>query len=80
MAVKPDHLASSTPHTGAQRKEKRDIAGKHLSDCIAVLEELVDTYDPDTDGPFSACHPRTGAASMKRQLENILKALKTAKV
>lgn len=45
-----------------------------------MLEELVDTYDPDTEGPFSACHPRTGAASMKRQLENILKALKTAKV
>ncbi|WP_227509604.1 hypothetical protein, partial [Klebsiella pneumoniae] len=64
----------------AQRKEKRDIASKHLSHCIAVLEELVDTYDPDTEGPFSACHPRTGAASMKRQLENILKALKTAKV
>lgn len=49
------------------------------TDCIAVLEGLVDTYDPDTEGPFSACHPRTGAASMKRQLDNILKALKTTK-
>lgn len=28
MPVKPDHLASSTPHIGAQRKEKRDIASK----------------------------------------------------
>ncbi|MDH8227990.1 hypothetical protein QIG20_27700, partial [Klebsiella pneumoniae] len=57
--------------------KKREISP---ANCIAVLEELVDTYDPDTEGPFSACHPRTGAASMKRQLENILKALKTAKV
>lgn len=56
MPVKPDHLASSTPHTGAQRKEKRDIASKHLSHCIAVLEELVDTYDPDTEGSIQ-CMP-----------------------
>lgn len=82
MALKPDTTShtSSRVATAKLRKDKRDNAAKHLSDTIEALDALLSTYVPAIDGPFSACHPRTGITSTKGLLEKLLKSLINAKV
>lgn len=66
--------------TRSVRKLKCGIAARHLGDAIRELSELVDSYTEESDGNFSACHPRTGLASVRTQLLKLQTALAREKV
>lgn len=62
-----------------ERLRKVEVAMAKLCGAIEALEALVDSY-PESEGPFSSMHPRSGYESMLKTLREQAKVLARGRV